>query len=247
MKLFEYVDNDQHQLVTQHDFQGADFVWYESPVYHYDISQIHTKISSFDQLEYYAEVYFHLNPDVPIKILKGLFHWLGTRESGRSIRTYGKPRIDQMIERVYYEKPHPWCRRKRRVVFNPEVIISPTEKMSITATLVGRGVSYTEKDLLDVLDSMYKARMLATQDSIADNLGCSKRTIQRLMTKNIKAIVNDNNRFIKREEKISKVIEWIDVLSSEGESLKMRYLKDITNVRDYSILKEAITRYEDQW
>jgi predicted transcriptional regulator len=152
-----------------------------------------------------------------------------------------------MIEMVYYRKPHPWCRRKRRVVFNPEVIISPVEKMSITATIVGRGVSYTKKDLLNVLDSMYRARMLATQDSIADNLGCSKRTIQRLMTKTMKTIVNNNNKLIKREEKISKVIEWIDVLSSEGEKLKMRYLKDITNVRDYSILKEAITRYEDQW
>jgi len=247
VKLFEYVDDSQHQLMTQHDFKGADFVWYNSPVDHYDIRQIHSKISGFDHLQYYAEVYFHLNPDLNLSIFKGLFHWLGTRESGRSVRTYGKPRIDQMIEMVYYRKPHPWCRRKRRVVFNPEVIISPVEKMSITATIVGRGVSYTKKDLLNVLDSMYMARMLATQDSIADNLGCSKRTIQRLMTKTMKTIVNNNNKLIKREEKISKVIEWIDVLSSEGEKLKMRYLKDITNVRDYSILKEAITRYEDQW
>ena len=233
--------------MTQHDFQGADFVWYDSPVNHYDIRQVHRKISGFDHLQYYAEIYFYLNPDLDLKIFKGLFNWLGDRESGRSVRTYGKSRIDQMIEMVYYRKPYPWCRRKRRVVFNPEVIISPAEKMSITATLVGRGVSYTKKDLLNVLGSMYRARILATQDSIADNLGCSKRTIQRLATKKIKKIINENNNSIRREEKISKVIEWIDVLSSEGEKFKMRYLKDITKVRDYSILKEAISRYENQW
>ena len=246
MKLFEYVEDDQHSLVTNHDFNGMDFVWYSSPVNHYDIQYIYSKISSFDQLEYYAEVYFFLNPDINLKIFDGLFCWLGNRESGRAVRTYGKARISQMIESVYHEKVIPWCRRKRRVIFNPDVIISAEEKMSITATIIGRSVFYTEKDLFLALDAMYRSRIVATQDSISENLGCSKRTIQRLVTPKIKDLIKNNNSLIKREKKISSVIEWIDVLTLEGENLKMRHLKDLTKVRDYSILKEAIYRYENQ-
>ena len=57
--------------------------------------------------------------------------------------------------------------------------------------------------------------------------------------------MSNNNITTRRENKISKAIEWIDVLSSEGEGLKMRYLKDLTKIRDYSILKEALSRYEN--
>ncbi len=58
--------------------------------------------------------------------------------------------------------------------------------------------------------------------------------------------MSSNNLSVKREIKIERAIEWIDVLSSEGEKLKMRYLKDVSKIRDYSVLKEAIDRYERQ-
>ena len=246
MKLFDHVDSDQHHLVTLHDFQGMDFVWYTSPVCHYDIENIYLKIYSFDQLEYYAEVYLFLNPDVNIKIFKGLFCWVGNRENGKTIRTYGKARIEKMISDVYSQKKTPWCRRMRRVVFNPDKIMSAEEKMSVTAQIVSKSVTYTKKDIVSVLDFMYKARMVATQENISDQLGCSKRTIQRLLSKNLRKVMSSNNLSVKREIKIEKAIEWIDVLSSEGEELKMRYLKDVSKIRDYSVLKEAINRYERQ-
>ena len=245
MKLFEFED-DRFCLVTEHDFRGMDFVWYSSPVNHYDIRECYARIASFDQLEYYAEVFFYLNPDIDVNLLTGIFQWIGNRENGKTVRTYGKQRISLMIEGVYQKATTPWCRRMRRVIFNPDRYIPTEEKMSVTAQIVGRGIFYTESDLIQTIQYMNKSRMVATQESIASLMGCSTRTVQRLMKNDHKETVKLNNERIKRENKIEKVLEWIDLLTSSGDSIKMRSLKEITKVRDYAILKEAILRYERQ-
>lgn len=245
MKLFEFED-DKFCLMTEHDFRGMDFVWYSSPVNHYDIRECYARIATFDQLEYYAEVFFYLNPDINKSLLLGIFQWLANRENGKTVRTYGKQRVSEMINKVFYERSTPWCRRMRRVIFNPNSIISPEEKMSVTAQIVGRGIAYTESDLKQTIDYMYKNRRIATQESIANQMSCSIKTVQRLTTESLRRTSKLNNEKIKRENKIEKVIEWIDLLTSDGNSLKMRSLKNMTKIRDYSILKEAIHRYENQ-
>lgn len=245
MRLFEFED-DKFCLVTEHDFQGMDFVWYSSPVNHYDIRECYARIASFDQLEYYAEVFLYLNPDVDRNLLAGIFQWVANRENGKTVRTYGKARVDEMIGKVYHERSTPWCRRMRRVIFNPDKIISAEEKMSVTAQIVGRGISYTETDLIQTIQFMSRNRMITTQDTVSNEMGCSVRTVQRLMNQSHKYTMRVNNERIKRENKIEKVIEWIDLLSGDGNPLKMRYLKEMTSVRDYSIIKEALHRYENQ-
>lgn len=245
MRLFEFED-DKFCLVTEHDFQGMDFVWYSSPVNHYDIRECYARIASFDQLEYYAEVFLYLNPDVDKNLLAGIFQWVANRENGKTVRTYGKARVNDMIGKVYHERSTPWCRRMRRVIFNPDKIISAEDKMSVTAQIVGRGISYTETDLIQTIQFMSRNRMITTQDTVSKEMGCSVRTVQRLMNQSHKYTMRVNNERIKRENKIEKVIEWIDLLSSDGNTLKMRYLKEMTSVRDYSIIKEALHRYENQ-
>lgn len=245
MRLFEFED-DKFCLVTEHDFQGMDFVWYSSPVNHYDIRECYARIASFDQLEYYAEVFLYLNPDIDRNLLAGIFQWVANRENGKTVRTYGKARVSEMIDKVYHERSTPWCRRMRRVIFNPDKIISAEEKMSVTAQIVGRGISYTETDLIQTIQFMSRNRMITTQDTVSNEMGCSVRTVQRLMNQSHKYTMRVNNERIKRENKIEKVIEWIDLLSSDGNPLKMRYLKEMTSVRDYSIIKEALHRYENQ-
>jgi len=245
VRLFEFED-DKFCLVTEHDFQGMDFVWYSSPVNHYDIRECYARIASFDQLEYYAEVFLYLNPDVDKNLLAGIFQWVANRENGKTVRTYGKARVNDMIGKVYHERSTPWCRRMRRVIFNPDKIISAEDKMSVTAQIVGRGISYTETDLIQTIQFMSRNRMITTQDTVSKEMGCSVRTVQRLMNQSHKYTMRVNNERIKRENKIEKVIEWIDLLSSDGNTLKMRYLKEMTSVRDYSIIKEALHRYENQ-
>ena len=43
---------------------------------------------------------------------------------------------------------------------------------------------------------------------------------------------------------MAKAIEAIDVLTEGGDKLKMRSLKKITSIRNYSLLKKAVIRYQ---
>ena len=63
MRLFDF-DDDNIILQTDHDFKGFDFVWYDKPVDHFDLQDVSHRIISFHQLQYYAEVFIYLNPDM---------------------------------------------------------------------------------------------------------------------------------------------------------------------------------------
>jgi len=152
-----------------------------------------------------------------------------------------------MIDEVYKFRKDPYCRRMRRVVFNPQVIISFEEKMAITAHMIKRGINYTAYDVMAAIDKLSRSQILITQDMIASELVCSRRTISRLMNNKIKSTIEIQNKKIKRERAISNAVEWIDVLSDSGNKVKMQELKSLTNIRDYSIIKEAIQRYEIEY
>lgn len=243
MTLFE-LENDNIILQTGHDFQGYDFVWYDNPVDHFDLTSIQSRVTSFQQLKYYAEVLFYLNPDIDYNIFQGLFRYTGTRESGKCIRTYSKARIDQMTEEVYKIQKHPYCRRTRRIMFNPEKIISHEEKLAISSHIIKRGLTFTKEDIHKAIAQLFDSQRIITQEAIAKELMCSRRTVNRVCDTETNKMIKNFNKEIRREQSISKAIEWIDVLSDSGDGMKMQDLKKITNIRDYSIIKEAMSRYE---
>jgi len=241
--IFDF-EPDKFILETHHDFQGLDFVWYNHPILHYDLASVDHRIISFEQLRYYAEVFFYLNPDVEKELFKSIFTYIGSRDSGKIIRSYSPQRIGQMIEEVYLYKKEPFCRRMRRVIFNPEKIISREEKLSIASQVVGKGITYTESDLMAAVNKMSSLQMIITQDMLATEMACSRRTVNRIMNDMIKQIIEVENQKTRREKKIISAIEWIDVLSDSGDDMKMQELKNLSNIRDYSVIKEAIHRYE---
>jgi hypothetical protein len=54
------------------------------------------------------------------------------------------------------------------------------------------------------------------------------------------------NLEIKEENEMAKAIEAIDNLIEGGNKLKMRSLKQITSIRNYSLLKRAVNRYHEK-
>jgi predicted DNA-binding protein (UPF0251 family) len=243
LRLFEFED-DNITLQTEHDFKGYDFVWYDNPIDHFDLYEVQHRVLSFEQLRYYAEVLFYLNPDIDFGLFQGIFRHIGSRDSGKSIRTYSKPRVDQMIEEVYKFQKHPYCRRMRRVIFNPQVIISTEEKLAVTSHVVKRGITYTEFDIRQTVEKLFDRQQVITQDNIAKEMMCSRSTVVRLMNGMIKDIIDKKNEITRREIMISKCIELIDVLSDSGSPMKMQELKNMTSIRDYSVIREAVSRYE---
>lgn len=243
MNTFEFESDSEIILTTQIDFVGEDFYVFDEPIEYFDISTLWSRIASFEQITYIAEIFLYLNPDIDYNIFKGVFNWLGNRENGRTVRTYSKARIAQMTEEVYERRNIPFCRRVRRVIFNPDRVISLEQKLEIAGQLTKRGIVFTKIDVISASEHLNRAKIKITADSIATHLGCSSRTVLRLLDSATKKRFKTMNQKIKREKQITSVLEWIEVLTSDN-SLKMRELKKLTNVRDYSIIKEAINRYE---
>ena len=111
MKLFD-LEDESFSLQTHIEFGEYDFVWFDEPINYYNIADITAKISSFEQLRWYAEVFLYLNPDVDLNLFKGFFQTLSNTDFGKTVRSYGRARTKSMIEDVYKKKATPWCRRK---------------------------------------------------------------------------------------------------------------------------------------
>lgn len=247
MRLFE-LEYTNLVLETEFNFQGQDFLYFEDPVSFYSLKNLNFKVTSFNQLEHYCSILFFLNPDIELDRLTGIFQHIGSRDSGKCIRTYGKSRIELMCKEVYEAKKTPYCRRMRRVVFNPNCVMSTQEKMSLTAELIGRSNAFTSMDAIRAINDLRYRNQLATNRNIAQTMGCSERTVTRIMKdEKIKEIVKENNREIRKEKKIADVIECLDILSDNGNKVKINALKEITSVRDYELIKEAYLRYENHF
>jgi len=226
-------------------FEEYDFLFYDTHVCYYNLEDITSKVSSFNQLRYYAEVFLYLNPDIDFKIFFGIFQTIGNRDWGKSIRTYGKARIEQMCQEVFYERTKPFCNKKRKVIFNPDKIISQEEKLAICGLLFKRHLSVSEDDIRSAIQEIKLANIVISDQKIASILSCSQRTVQRRITKDIRTEISKSNRDIKRKIKIDKIIEYIDILSEGGNDVKIRELKKFISVKDYSMIKEAFAKYKD--
>ena len=242
--LFDKELEERYKLKLDFNFEGYDFLFYDSPVCFYNLTNITSKVSSFEQLTYYAEVFFYLNPDVDFKIFYGLFQTLGDREWKKTIRTYSKARILAMCKEVFENRKQPYCSQWRRIIFNPDKMIRNDEKMSICGELFKKQLTYTVEDVEKAVLQLKLANTLINDSNIADILSCSQKTIQRNMTSAIRNDIKKSNAFINRSIKIQKIIEYIDVLSEGGNEVKIRELRNFIAVKDYSMIKEAFSIYK---
>lgn len=243
--LFDFYEDKNYSLEVELDFQDYDFLFFDEPFCYYSLKGITSKINSFQQLTYYAEVFLFLNPDIEPDMFSGIFRILADREWGKTIRTYGKARVNQMCEEVYSEKKKPYCNNWRKIIFNPNKIISSEEKMAISGLLFSKHISISNKDVQNCVHQLILANESISDQKIAEILECSQKTVSRAMDTQTRANIKESNAFIKRKDKLNKIIEYIDILSEGGNDVKIRELKKFIAVKDYSLYKEAFSIYKD--
>ena len=244
-RLFDEDFSPTYNLKLDFEYGEYDFLFFDEPISNYDLTSVRSKINSFDQLRYFAEVFFYLNPDVELKMLQGIFQTLGNREFGKTIRTYGKKRVVSMCEDVYRDRKVPYCNQWRKILFNPRKIISSEEKMAIAGILFKKHISITKDDVWKTVQEIIARNEVITDVKIASNLRISQKTIQRTMTKDMRRQIKISNAFIKRNNKVNEIIEYIDLLSEGGNDVKIRELRKFVAVKDYSLIKEAFSKYKE--
>ncbi len=242
--LFDY---DRYRIImeTPFRFKGKDYLYFPDGCKFYSLYRTKRKINSFSELEYIAEKFLYLNPDFDLDIMKRLFVGISDRDSGHIIRTYGQTRVEAMVEKVFEKKKKPYCARKRKIIFNPSKMIDRKEKFKIVGKLIGSKPKPTIQEIDQVIEELWLGKEKITSSRIAKELNTTRYLINWYFTEEIKQSINNANREIKETTLISRAIEAIDALTDKGNRLKMRELKKLTSIRDYSLLKQAVIQYQN--
>lgn len=231
-------------METPFRFKGKDYLYFPDGCKFYSLYRTTRKINSFSELEYIAEKFIHLNKGFDIELMKKLFVELSDRDRGHIIRTYGDYRVEKMVEKVYDKKTKPYCARLRKIIFNPSKMIDKKTKMQIVGSIIGSKEKPTSSQIDDTIQELWLNKEKITISKIAKKLNTSRYLTSWYFNDDVKKSIFKANEEIKREKMLSKAIEAIDILTDNGNKLKMRQLKAITSIRDYSLLKHAVNLYQ---
>ena len=242
--LFDY---NRHRIIMESHFRfnGKDYLFFPKGVNYYRLYRTTRKINSFKELQYIAEKFIYLNPDFDIPLMITLFLDLSDRSNGHIIRTYGKNRVQNMVLVVSQQNRVPYCARKRKVIFNPSKRIDRKEKMKIVGNLISSKKRPAKQYLDNIVQELWNDNIKITISKVAQVSGVSRYMVKWYFDESVREKIKDLNEIIKETNLISKAIEAIDELTEGGATVKMRHLKKLTSIRDYSILKKAVKKYED--
>ena len=227
-------------------FKGKDYLYFPDGCNFYTLYRTTRKINTFSELEYIAEKFIHLNPEFDIDKMKLLFVGLSDRGSGHIIRTYSQDRVENMIDRVFSKRKLPYCARKRKIIFNPSKMMDRKTKMKIVGAVIGRRNRPSTDDIDSVIEELWLDKDKITISKVANKLNKTRHLVRWYFDQDKLDQFKSLNIEIKQENDMAKAIEAIDVLTEGGDKLKMRKLKQITSIRNYSILKKAVIRYQEK-
>jgi len=241
--LFNY---NAYRIIMESSFvfKGRDYLHFPNGCNFYTLYRTTRKINTFSELEYIAEKFIHLNPEFDIDKMKLLFVGLSDRGSGHIIRTYSQDRVENMIDRVFSKRKLPYCARKRKIIFNPSKMMDRKTKMKIVGAVIGRRNRPSTDDIDSVIEELWLDKDKITISKVANKLNKTRHLVRWYFDQDKLDQFKSLNLEIKQENDMAKAIEAIDILTEGGDKLKMRSLKKITSIRNYSLLKKAVIRYQ---
>tara|TARA_R110001632_G_scaffold59062_3_gene143670 strand:+ start:4361 stop:5107 length:747 start_codon:yes stop_codon:yes gene_type:complete len=241
--LFNY---NAYRIIMESSFvfKGKDYLYFPNGCNFYTLYRTTRKINTFSELEYIAEKFIHLNPEFDIDKMKLLFVGISDRGSGHIIRTYSQDRVENMIESVFSKRKLPYCARKRKIIFNPSKMMDRKTKMKIVGSVIGRRNRPSTDDIDLVIEELWLDKDKITISKVANKLNKTRHLVRWYFDQDKLDQFKSLNLEIKQENDMDKAIEAIDILTEGGDKLKMRSLKKITSIRNYSLLKKAVIRYQ---
>ncbi len=225
-------------------FKGKDYLYFPNGCKFYTLYRTTRKINSFNELRYIAEKFIHLNPNFNVELMVMLFLHISDRSNGHIIRTYGQNRVENMVYEVSQNQKVPYCRRLRKVIFNPSKKIDRKTKMKIVGKLISTKQKPSSDYISSIIKELFEENQKITMSKVSERANTTRYMIRWYFEPEIKKEIVLMNDMIRENNLISKAIEAIDILTEGGNKVKMRELKKITSIRDYKILKSAVRKYE---
>lgn len=236
--LFEY-EEDRIIMESSFRFHGKKYLFYPKGVEFYSLYRTTRKINSIQEVEYVAEKFKWLNPNVDYFVFMRHIKQMTDRSNGHVIRTYSEKRIEALCEDVWNKiSRKPYCRRKRKVIFNPSKMIPVEEKRKIVQQLIHPKINFKS---VDIWRACGQIQGKITMKKIGVILGCSAPTVRRSFDDSMLLNVKLRNREIKMESELLKCKHAVAKIKDEGLPVTMRELKSRVSVRDYDVLKKAVS------
>ncbi len=235
--LFDY-EKDRIIMESYFNFKGQKYLFFPEGVEFYSLYRSTRKINSIQEIEYVAEKFKWLNPKIEYSVFVSHIKSMTDRSNGHVIRTYSESRIEKICEDVWDKNKKPYCRKKRKIIFNPSKMIPVQEKRKIVQTLIHPKIIF---EPTEIWRACSKIKGKITMKKIAFQLGCSAPTVRKSFNNQMMLMLKLKNKQIKQRTEVQKCLDAVNKMKEEGIPLTIRELKNRVSVRNYDVLKKTIS------
>jgi len=224
-------------METPISFRGQPYMYYPEGKDYYTLYRGTRKINTIQELEYVGEKLLWLNPEIEWEVFVYHMKQVSDRSNGHIIRTYSEKKVEYICNEVWQKNKKPYCRRKRKVIFNPSKMLSVEEKRKIVQKLIHPKIRFESNEIWDAC-RMIDGKL--TMKKIAEVLGCSAPTLKKSFDDDMIAMLKYKNVLIKKKKEKELINSAISQIKKEGRSLTMREVKKRVPIRDYHLLKTCV-------
>lgn len=162
--------------------------YYENGTFEcYSLFRSKAKITTYKSLKWHLLVLWYLNPNLDKNKFENLSKYIC--EKCNNFVTFD---IDERVllnivkEVEACDLDRPPKNKLRKIIFNDYSLLTPTEKMSIVGSMIGKSKKINKDDIYQCMIDINDNGNKITISKIADILKCSSRTIHRAMCDSLK-------------------------------------------------------------
>ena len=162
--------------------------WYYADGTHgyYALFNNKAKINTIRSLKWHLLTLWYLNPELDKNKFIQLSEYIIYKENGFVTFSIGSKLIKQVVEDVFKQDlDTPPKNRLRKIVFKDSSGLSTIDKLKIVGQIIGQAKGIKEDDIYEAMLYMHEQSKI-TIPKIADALKCTKRTIYRHMSEELK-------------------------------------------------------------
>ena len=162
--------------------------WYyaEGTYGYYALFNNKAKINTIRSLKWHLLTLWYLNPELDKTKFTQLAEYIIYKENGFVTFSIGSKLIKQVIEDVFKQDlDQPPKNRLRKIVFKDSSGLSTIEKLQIVGKIIGQAKGIKQDDIYETMLYIHENSII-TINKIADALKCTKRTIYRHMSEELK-------------------------------------------------------------
>ena len=170
-----------------------DEVYDWGEVYHngtyecYDLFRTKAKITTYKSLKWHLLVIWYLNPQLDQDNFEYIARYIIDKRNGFVTFNMSEHVLKNIIYEVsMYDLEEPPKNKLRKIIFKDTCQLTPSEKLSIVCTIIGKSKSVSADDIYDTMLTLNEMRETITVKKLASYFNCSTRTIYRNITQELK-------------------------------------------------------------